>query len=109
MSTLYRSWGLTGAYAYRAYNDPQFLNGAIEIWEEFTPMVITTDDASTGIHPMKNVTFMSQCNNGEVLLSQRVIGSHPLTCYTASVAGAIFDVNMKRLISQSPTTTITSF
>ena len=73
MSTLYRTWGLTGAYAYRAYNDPQFLNGAIEIWEEFTPMVITTDDASTGVHPMKNVTFMSQCNNGEVLLSQRVI------------------------------------
>ena len=63
-TSLYRTWGLTGAYAYRAYNDQQFLNSAIEIWEEFTPMVITVDDASSGTHPMKNVTFMTQCSNG---------------------------------------------
>ena len=66
---------MAGAYAYRTYKDPQFLNSAIEIWDEFTPMVITPDNAVTGTHPMKNVSFMSECNNGRGQYS-RMFGVH---------------------------------
>ena len=58
-------WGLTAIYAFRAYADQKFLDMAITIWQQYTPFVITTDDADAGAHPSKNVAFPSTCNDGE--------------------------------------------
>ncbi|KAK7688634.1 hypothetical protein QCA50_008172 [Cerrena zonata] len=59
-------WGLTEIYSYRAYSDNLFLLDAKTIWEQYTPWMITIQDAENGSHPLKNVTFPSQCNGASV-------------------------------------------
>ena len=58
-----RTWGLAAVYAYRAYHEQSFLDSAISIWQQFTPLVVTVEDASNGSHAMRTIAFRSQCNN----------------------------------------------
>ena len=60
-----RMWGLTSVYAYRAYKDRSFLDDAIEIWQAYTPWVITPQDAANGAHPLKDAKFASECNGSK--------------------------------------------
>ncbi|CAL1698180.1 unnamed protein product [Somion occarium] len=55
-------WGLTGIYAYRAYNERPFLDNAISIWEQISVYMITRQDAASNSHPLKNITFPLECN-----------------------------------------------
>ncbi|KAK7688648.1 hypothetical protein QCA50_008186 [Cerrena zonata] len=59
-------WGLTAVYAYRAYQQRPFLAYAIQIWETYTPWVISEADAAKGSHPLKNFTFPSECNGSSI-------------------------------------------
>ncbi|KAK7688606.1 hypothetical protein QCA50_008144 [Cerrena zonata] len=59
-------WGLAEIYAYRAYNDSSFLSDAQTIWEQYTPWMITKQDAAKHSHPLKNVTLPSQCNGSSI-------------------------------------------
>ncbi|KAK7688611.1 hypothetical protein QCA50_008149 [Cerrena zonata] len=59
-------WGLAEIYSFRAYGDRLFFLDAVSIWEQYTPWMITTQDAASGSHPLRNVTFPSQCNGSSV-------------------------------------------
>ena len=87
-------WGLTAIYAFRAYDDRNFFDMARTIWEEYTPFVISTQDASAGRHTSKNVTFPSTCNDGESDIHRRNLTKCSTHTHTASVAGGVFNVRI---------------
>ena len=58
-------WGISGIYAFRAYSQQVFLSFATQIWEAYSVWAITEEDAQRGFHPLKNVTFLSECNGSE--------------------------------------------
>ncbi|CAL1708144.1 unnamed protein product [Somion occarium] len=66
------TWGVAAFHAYRAYGNNNFLDAATSVWNEVNAFVVSRDNAASGSHPMKNVTFKPFCN------------SH-------SVAGGVFD------------------
>lgn len=66
-------WGLTAIYAYRAYKERSFLDDAIEIWQAYTPWVITVDDAASGSHPLKTTKFSSECNGSKCALLLSIV------------------------------------
>lgn len=88
-----RMWGLTAIYAYRAYQQRPFLALATQIWEAYTPWVINEADAANGSHPLKNVTFQSECNGSELEHSLTSTMGRTNKC-TASVAGGVFWVSL---------------
>lgn len=57
-------WGLAAIHSHRAYGDRFFLDDAQIIWEQYTPWMITTQNAEDGSHPLKTVHFPPQCNGG---------------------------------------------
>ncbi|KAK7688562.1 hypothetical protein QCA50_008100 [Cerrena zonata] len=66
LTSFYRMWGLTAIYAYRAYKERSFLDDAVEIWQAYTPWVISPADAASGSHPLKTTQFSSECNGSTV-------------------------------------------
>ena len=60
-------------YTHRAYNDRNFLEIAATIWEQYTPFVISTQEAAAGAHSLKDIRFPSQCNGSEPDPSIRAI------------------------------------
>ena len=85
-------WGLTAIYAFRAYGDRSFLDMAKTIWDQYTPFVISTQDASVGNHTSKNVTFPSTCNGGESNIHKYNLTYFGTHTHEASVAGGVFNV-----------------
>ena len=53
-------------HAYRAYDDPSFLQIAMSTWNLFDEYSITAGDADVGRHPLKNIPIRSSCNGGMV-------------------------------------------
>ena len=51
---------MTAMYAYRAYQEQEFLQLAIAAWEAATPYTITVNDAIIGKHPLKRGSI--HCN-----------------------------------------------
>ena len=51
---------MAAMYAYRAYQEQEFLQLAIAVWEAATPYTITVNDAITGKHPLKQGNI--RCN-----------------------------------------------
>ncbi|KAJ3480126.1 hypothetical protein NLI96_g8573 [Meripilus lineatus] len=58
------NWGLAAMYGYHAYQDQQLLQVAISNWNNTYQYFITPQDAASGTHPERNVSFPSQCNGG---------------------------------------------
>ena len=58
-------WGVSAIYAFRAYSQEVFLSYGTQIWEGYSKWVITEADAQRGSHPLKNVTFPSECNGSK--------------------------------------------
>jgi hypothetical protein len=48
--------------AYLAYQDPNMLSIAQDIWDFVSSFQITADQAISGQHPLRNVTFSGTCN-----------------------------------------------
>lgn len=61
----FRMWGLSAIYAYRSYKDEQFLNIAINVWEDVGVYMITPQEAGSGSHPKKSGSFLGFCSGGE--------------------------------------------
>ncbi|KAJ3481300.1 hypothetical protein NLI96_g7761 [Meripilus lineatus] len=59
-----RNWGLAAAYAYRAYRDDYLLATAVTVWNNMYRYFVTKEQAASGTHPLKNVTFNSACKGG---------------------------------------------
>ena len=57
-------WYLATIKAYRAYNDSSMLDYASTGWAATTKYLITPENAASGTHAAKNVTFNSTCQGG---------------------------------------------
>jgi hypothetical protein len=55
-------------YAYLAYNDTSMLAAAQNAWRSVAPYQIDQDQASSGTHQTRNVTFSSQCHGRQCFL-----------------------------------------
>ena len=69
--SIYRNWGLAAAYAYRAYRDDNLLATAVSVWNSMYRYFVTTEQAASGTHPLKNVTFNSACKGGKSHLNEK--------------------------------------
>ncbi|KAF5349387.1 hypothetical protein D9758_015509 [Tetrapyrgos nigripes] len=56
-------WGLSAFYAYRAYNNSDFLSLATSAWSRVSQYLVREQDAKAGTQDMRNVTFPSTCPN----------------------------------------------
>lgn len=57
-------WYLATMKAHQAYEDSSMLDFAIAGWNTTTKSLITPENAASGTHPLKNVTFNSTCHGG---------------------------------------------
>jgi hypothetical protein len=63
-SLRYRQYGRAAVNAYKLYNDPSYLSMAERAWNFVNMYTISPDQAASGSSPLKNFTFMSECQSG---------------------------------------------
>ncbi|KAJ3476799.1 hypothetical protein NLI96_g10909 [Meripilus lineatus] len=54
-------WSLAAMRAYQAYNDQSLFDLAVAGWDTANAYFITPNNAETGTHPTRNVTFTGAC------------------------------------------------
>ncbi|KAI0073768.1 hypothetical protein K474DRAFT_1677636 [Panus rudis PR-1116 ss-1] len=87
--------GLAAYYAYRAYNDTSFLDMAKNLSNQALANFITPENAASGNHPTKNVTFASECSGastaGGVFYVINVQTDTHVSGASAGLAAHLFD------------------
>ncbi|KAJ3482045.1 hypothetical protein NLI96_g7246 [Meripilus lineatus] len=86
-------WYLATMKAYRAYNDSSMLDYATTGWVATTKLLITPENAASGIHAAKNVTFNGTCQGestagGLFLFADNVEAASTNTAVHGSTLGA---------------------
>ena len=97
------NWALAEIYAYRTYQNHTRLETANTIWNKMAQYFVTPENAASGTHPTRNVSFSPSCGGGTGSLFIEYVSELSLRCIAN--AGAVFVGTMElmnRLETHAP-------